>query len=353
MTSRRTQNARVTRGHVDKRDAVSVPAVVNRDGSISFRGSKLTASGVFLEALVGEGANGFVVRGRHKFLSVPVAVKFWVSLRRKDTRDKHIQAVAEIKKLIEAEHYRSVVTWRAADLTAGYLYAVMDLVEGQTLRAWLGGARPLDIRWQLAVRLVDEVCGMAYSGLYHGDLHSKNIMIVDDTPRPANSAVKMFRIIDFGTSVFAFKRTSRSRHWRVFTETVDALISPFSVGAFGSDKTPIADPADVRDWYRARLEWIRRSLIWKGADWLIDGDELHESYKHEFANREAMLSNLLPIPPAASTLTDVLISRGLLRISKGELGSRFWSPLERSHYIDNRGIPGPPWSTSITDREWW
>lgn len=237
----------------------------------------------------------------------------------------------------------------------------MDLVHGQTLEEWLKQYKSLECRWELARRLVDDVCGMAHSGLFHGDLHARNIMITTRRDRRLDSGEFIFRLIDFGTSRFTSRGASRARHWRVFTETVDRIVSPFSLHSMKRGKLPVDDTAAViRDWYRARLEYIRRSLIWHSASWLVEGDELHEFYRSEFYKSEWIdggwedfLASFLPVPPEGLSLTSNLINRGVLKITEEELGpGRLWSPLESTSHSATWEERGPPWTTSMTDRAW-
>src|SRR5690349_18224874 len=130
-----------------KRTVFPLPVcVVNDDGSITLGSKRIMVPSVHLERVIGSGANGFVVKGRHRLLLRPLAVKFWVSLRRHDSRDKMAQGIAEVKKLFEGEKYSSVVLARTAGEAEGIFYAVMDFFHGQTLEAWLKDLPPLGLR---------------------------------------------------------------------------------------------------------------------------------------------------------------------------------------------------------------
>ena len=344
----------MARMNVTQAPRASTVCVVNGDGSITFQGKRIVVPEVFLEEVIGLGANGFVVKGHHRILSVPLATKFWASLRTKDARDKMAQGIAEVRKLIKAEKYRSVVLWRTAGESEGLFYATMDWFNGQTLESWLKASRPLGLRRLLAYRLVDEVCGMAHDDLYHGDLHTRNVLV---DARPASlldGREPRFAIIDFGTSLFTSRGASRSRHWRVFTQTLDRLVWPFRfrrlAGSFPISSTSIS----MRAWYRAALASIRHALIRQGAEWLIDAEETHEFYKGEWPNRAAMLSELFPVPRPVLDLTMKLLDDGTLSLTEQGLGSgHLWWPRDRP--LDSSTLDGfgPPWSTSITDKAWW
>jgi serine/threonine protein kinase len=220
----------MTRRNAKRLVAPSQVCVVNDDGSITFRGRQISVPGVCLEEVIGSGANGFVVKGHHRILSVPLAVKFWASLRTRDARDKMAQGIAEVKKLIRAERYRSVVLWRTAGESAGVFYAAMDLFHGQTLESWIKDTHPLGLRRLLAYRLVDEVCGMAYSGLYHGDLHPRNVMIDARVPSLLDGIEPRFGIIDIGS------HSNERVQWRPSGRSLQCQVGPGSQPLTWEDK---------------------------------------------------------------------------------------------------------------------
>ena len=326
-------NRRNTRQQV----APSHVRVVNGDGSITFEGKQISVPEAYLEEFIGSGANGFVVKGYHRVIKAPLVVKFWAKLRTDDARNKMDQGIAEIKKQMEAEGYQTVPLPRGAGKSAGLFYAVMDFFPGQTLECWLKDTHPLGLRRLMAYRLVDDVCGMAYSGIYHGDLHHRNLMVDARETSLLDRIEPSFALIDFGTSLFARsgRPASHARHWRKFTETVNRLVSPFELRALAPGALRISDTASsIREWYRARLDLIRHALIHLGAEWLIDPEETYECY----------------IPAAAVDLTRKLIEHGTLRLSEEALGPGQLSPSSR--YGHPRRIR-PAWHTSITDKAWW
>jgi serine/threonine-protein kinase len=121
----------------------------------------------------------------------------------------------------------------------GRPYMVMDYVEGETLRAYLGRHAPLPI--DEAVHLLDELCqGVGYcheQGVFHRDLKPENILIT-----PAGQVT----IIDFG---IALLRGARRITWAGLSSTVgtpdymapeqvqgkrgDARTDIYSLGAIG------------------------------------------------------------------------------------------------------------------------
>jgi tRNA A-37 threonylcarbamoyl transferase component Bud32 len=335
--------------------APSPECVVNDDGSITIQGKRIRLREAFLEEVIGSGANGFVVRGRHRLLSVPLAVKFWVSLRRRDSRDKMAQGIAEVRKLEEAYPFQSVIMYRSCGESAGIFYAIMNLFTGQTLESWIKDSHPLGLRRRIACRLVDEVCGLAHGGLYHGDLHARNVLVDTRATSRLDGVEPRFGIIDFGTSLFASRRTSRARHWRVFAETMDRLVSPFELHRLARTSFPARGTAEsVRAWFHACLASIRHALIQLGAAWLIDPEESHACHRGERDSLESKLSELFPVASPALALTKRLIEDGSLTVSKECLGpgDLWWPRCPRFDSATADGV-GPPWSTSMTDETWW
>jgi serine/threonine protein kinase len=177
-------------------------ATVHADGSCSIRGTHVSLPQIMLREIVGSGKSGVVFRGRHKFLNRTVAVKFWLVVQAGDTRDKFEQGIAEARNADSVAPGRAVVRFFDAGEASGYFYAVTDYFPGITVAEWLRKYRPdFGVRRELAVDLVDEVVALAKAGVIHGDLHTRNILV--RPPEPGHYAD--FRIIDFGTSLFAKK----------------------------------------------------------------------------------------------------------------------------------------------------
>jgi hypothetical protein len=172
----------------------------------------------------------------------------------------------------------------------------MDFFPGQTLEAWLKTYPSLGVRRSIARRLVDDVCAFSHRSIYHGDLHARNVLVSDTAESRLRSGEPRFGIIDFGTSLFNSRKSSRARHWRIFTETLNELLKPFELGRLASTAFPAAgSPREIRSWYRNAIIAIRYSLIQLGADGLVDPEETHDFYKQEWPSRAAMLADLFPV----------------------------------------------------------
>ncbi len=345
MTKRKTNNG-----------VQSPSGVVNDDGSLTLRGKRITVPGVCLEEVIGRGANGIVVKGRHRLLSKPLAVKFWVSLRRHNSRDKMAQGLAEVQKLFETEHYHAVVRIRDCGEVEGVFYSVMDHFPGQTLDAWLKDLPPLGLRRLVAIRLVDDVCAHSHLGIYHGDLHTRNLLVDTRAASLLNGREPRFGIIDFGTSLFSGKGASQTRHWRVFTETLDQLLKPFELRNLSPTPFPAtASPRSIRSWYQTSLIAMRHVLIRLGADWLIDPEATHDFHKQKWAIRDLMLSELFPASRQVLEAARELVDHGAVILSQEWLGpgSVWWPRPGASATIDELDEREIGWATSRTDKAWW
>ena len=346
MTKRKTKDGATT----------SPTALVNDDGSLTLRGKRIAVPGVRLEEVIGCGANGIVVKGRHRLLSKPLAVKFWVSLRRHDSRDKMAQGLAEVQKLFETEHYHAVVRIRDCGEAEGVFYSVMDHFPGQTLDAWLEDLPPLGLRRLVAIRLVDDVCAHSHLGIYHGDLHAGNLLVDTRVASLLDGREPRFGIIDFGTSLFSGKGASQARHWRVFTKTLDQLLKPFELRTLSPTPFPAtASPRSIRSWYQTSLIAIRHVLIRLGADWLIDPEETHDFHKQEWATRDLMLGELFPASRQTLETVRGLVKHGAVVLSPEWLGpGKLWWPRPgHSATIDELDEREIGWTTSRTDKAWW
>lgn len=80
----------------------------------------------------------------------------------------------------------------SADIINNYYYVLMEYCHGTTLRKYLQTHPSYCERVYILNSVVSTMHTVYEEGLYHGDLHSKNIMINN----------KNVKIIDFGTSIF-------------------------------------------------------------------------------------------------------------------------------------------------------
>jgi serine/threonine protein kinase len=193
---------------------------VHVDGAtISVQGYLLSVPNVtFVKELVPRGANGLVFEAFDNMLRRRVAVKVWVPLER-DRRDRRKQALAEARKVASLSHKNIVQVYSCGEFDKGWIYLTMEFLEGKTLRAALK-LDGFEFTDRLRVwREIEDALEYAHGrGVYHGDLHDRNVMLVDGNAK----------VIDFGTSIFTSPYINpRSRESRLLCELSREVFSGY------------------------------------------------------------------------------------------------------------------------------
>jgi serine/threonine protein kinase len=203
-----------------------------RNGKIIIDDNVLELSGVTVEERLSEGANGTIFVGSDTLLNRKVAIKVWQRLRHKDSRDKIKQGLLEAQKAWNAQG-KGVVQVYTAGLVGTHIYTVMEYINGVTLKQWLESEkRPLELRMILAWHLISTLKNLESKDIYHGDLHSNNIIIYKIPREPHHGRGPeryVFKIIDFGTSHFSNGKFSIRRHYRLIEETLDEILTPLKI----------------------------------------------------------------------------------------------------------------------------
>ena len=152
-----------------------------------------------LDERLGGGGMGTVYRATHLLIDRPVAIKVLSQRFVGDTTAK--QRFRREARAAGRMHHPNAVSVTDFGATAdGYLYIVMELLEGQTLRDLLAREAPLDVARVVSIML--QTCAAVSAahdvGLIHRDLKPANIFIEQ---RPNTPSV--VKVLDFGVAKFA------------------------------------------------------------------------------------------------------------------------------------------------------
>ena len=152
-----------------------------------------------LEERLGVGGMGTVYRARHLLIDRPVAVKV---LNPRFVEDEAAQTRfrREAKAAGRLQHPNAVTVTDFGQTSDGYVYIVMELLEGQTLRDVLAKEAPLDTARAVSLMLqaAAAVAAAHEAGIIHRDLKPANIFIVQRSEVPA-----VVKVLDFGIAKLA------------------------------------------------------------------------------------------------------------------------------------------------------
>jgi eukaryotic-like serine/threonine-protein kinase len=152
-----------------------------------------------LDERLGGGGMGTVYRATHLLIDRPVAIKVLSQRFVGDSTAK--QRFRREARAAGRMHHPNAVSVTDFGATAdGYLYIVMELLEGQTLRDLLAREAPLDLARVVSIML--QTCAAVSAahdvGLIHRDLKPANIFIEQRSNTPA-----VVKVLDFGVAKFA------------------------------------------------------------------------------------------------------------------------------------------------------
>src|SRR6266850_5166639 len=152
-----------------------------------------------LDERLGIGGMGTVYRARHLLIDRPVAVKV---LNPRFVEDEAARARfrREAKACGRLQHVNAVTVTDFGQSQDGYVYLVMELLEGRTLREVLAKEGPLDAARSVALMLqISAAVAAAHeAGIIHRDLKPANIFIVQRAEVPA-----VVKVLDFGIAKLA------------------------------------------------------------------------------------------------------------------------------------------------------
>ncbi|HEY0431365.1 MAG TPA: serine/threonine-protein kinase, partial [Pyrinomonadaceae bacterium] len=152
-----------------------------------------------LEEQLGIGGMGTVYRARHVLIDRPVAIKV---LNQRFVEDEAARARfrREARAAGRLQHTNAVTVTDFGESHDGYVYLVMELLEGRTLRDVLAKEAPLDPARavSLMMQISAAVAAAHEAGIIHRDLKPANIFIVQRAEVPA-----VVKVLDFGIAKLA------------------------------------------------------------------------------------------------------------------------------------------------------
>jgi serine/threonine-protein kinase len=152
-----------------------------------------------LESQLGIGGMGTVYRARHLLIDRPVAVKV-LNPRFVEDEAARTRFQREARAAGRLQHTNAVTVTDFGQTPDGYVYIVMELLEGRTLREILAKEAPLDAARSVSIMLqvAAAVAAAHEAGIIHRDLKPANIFIVQRTEVPA-----IVKVLDFGIAKLA------------------------------------------------------------------------------------------------------------------------------------------------------
>ena len=152
-----------------------------------------------LEERLGIGGMGTVYRARHLLIDRPVAVKV-LNQRFVEDEAARIRFQREAKAAGRLQHANAVSVTDFGQTTDGFVYIVMELLVGRTLREVLAKEAPLDPARavSLILQVADAVAAAHEAGVIHRDLKPANIFIVQKPDVPS-----VVKVLDFGIAKLA------------------------------------------------------------------------------------------------------------------------------------------------------
>ncbi len=152
-----------------------------------------------LDEQLGIGGMGTVYRARHLLIDRPVAVKV-LNQRFVEDEAARTRFRREARAAGRLQHTNAVTVTDFGESQDGYVYLVMELLEGRTLRDVLAKEAPLDAARSVSImmQISAAVAAAHEAGIIHRDLKPANIFIVQRAEVPA-----VVKVLDFGIAKLA------------------------------------------------------------------------------------------------------------------------------------------------------
>jgi serine/threonine-protein kinase len=152
----------------------------------------------FIEERLGAGGMGKVYRARHLSMDRPVAIKF-LHQRFSEDEAARLRLLKEAQAAVTLRHTNAVSVTDFGHTAEGWVYIVMELLEGRTLREIANREAPLETARAISIMLqaADAVAAAHQAGIIHRDLKPSNILVTQSADQPA-----VVKVLDFGIAKF-------------------------------------------------------------------------------------------------------------------------------------------------------
>src|ERR1051325_1241892 len=151
-----------------------------------------------VEERLGAGGMGAVYRARHLSMERPVAIKF-LHQRLMEDEAARLRFQTEARAAVKLRHANAVSVTDYGETAEGWVYIVMELLEGRTLREILSREAPLETARAISFMLQTSaaVAAAHEAGIIHRDLKPSNILVTQSADQPA-----VVKVLDFGIATF-------------------------------------------------------------------------------------------------------------------------------------------------------
>jgi eukaryotic-like serine/threonine-protein kinase len=152
----------------------------------------------YVEERLGSGGMGKVYRARHLSMDRPVAIKL-LHTRFSEDEAARQRLLTEARTAVTLNHSNAVSVTDCGQTVEGWIYIVMELLEGRTLREVISREAPLETARATSIMLQasDAVAAAHQAGIIHRDLKPSNILITQSADQPA-----VVKVLDFGIAKF-------------------------------------------------------------------------------------------------------------------------------------------------------
>jgi serine/threonine-protein kinase len=183
---------------VDQSTLQADPTVVAHSDSDPLIGETLDGK-YRIEQPLGVGGMGTVYRARHLLIDRAVAVKV-LNQRLFEDEAARVRFQREAKAAGRLQHLNAVAVTDFGQSSDGYVYIVMELLEGHNLREILAKEAPLETARAVSLMLQASAAVAAAhdAGVIHRDLKPANIFVTQSADAPS-----IVKVLDFGIAKLA------------------------------------------------------------------------------------------------------------------------------------------------------